>query len=436
MKESSLEQLVPEKDFVPLLQGHADVLFRLANTLLATPSETWTKRHYFQLYSEADELESFLDDYGARYNQTFNYLTELIASVRGFALAGLSLVHLVRRLEGYGALGSLAPEESERAVSDIRGAHLFVNDVLRALMTALQEEARHEDVALPTEFLELDPFEASAQRFSLPRNMGQEDLEDEAQKIAEVASKYLQACTMMRELGVRRIEDEAARAKFLRNRGSEEHARVYEATVHNLQSAYDTHIKNTVLEAGDDRLPRLRGHVSSVLHLLEAVTQLTHFVERHESGVRTEAAERRLAEIVHRVEVEDITLNRLLYWADRLIQAGRGIAEELLPTYTNLQALEVELQDGLTLHARPVSLIVAIVNHYGTPVEMEVQGHICNASSILELMIAAGSHVEARQYTFRGDENPLRDIALLFESALGEEGIDKLPDQLSYLRND
>ena len=69
-------------------------------------------------------------------------------------------------------------------------------------------------------------------------------------------------------------------------------------------------------------------------------------------------------------------------------------------------------------------------------VEMEVQGHTCNASSILELMIAAGSHVDARQYTFRGDENPLRDIALLFGSALGEEGIDKLPDQLSYLRND
>ncbi len=51
-------------------------------------------------------------------------------------------------------------------------------------------------------------------------------------------------------------------------------------------------------------------------------------------------------------------------------------------------------------------------------------------------MIAAGSHVEARRYTFRGDENPLGDIARLFESALGEEGIDKLPDQLSYLRND
>jgi phosphotransferase system HPr (HPr) family protein len=153
-------------------------------------------------------------------------------------------------------------------------------------------------------------------------------------------------------------------------------------------------------------------------------------------GGGRQAAERRLADVVSRAEVQEITLNLLLYWADRLIQTGRSIAEGLLPTYTNLQSLEVELGDGLTLHARPVSLIVAIVNHYGTPVEMEVQGQTCNASSILELMIAAGSHVEARMFTFRGDENPLRDIALLFDSGLGEAGIDKLPDPLSYLRND
>ena len=38
-------------------------------------------------------------------------------------------------------------------------------------------------------------------------------------------------------------------------------------------------------------------------------------------------------------------------------------------------------------------------------------------------------------YVFRGDIHPLRDIALLFESGLGEDGIENLPAQLSYLRN-
>jgi len=34
---------------------------------------------------------------------------------------------------------------------------------------------------------------------------------------------------------------------------------------------------------------------------------------------------------------------------------------------------------------------------------------------------------------FRGDENPLRDIRRLFESQLGEDGLDALPPELAYL---
>ncbi len=94
----------------------------------------------------------------------------------------------------------------------------------------------------------------------------------------------------------------------------------------------------------------------------------------------------------------------------------------------------VELPDEVTVHARPAAYIVGIVNHYGTPVEMMVAGARCNARSILDLIVTIGSNPQARRYTFRGDENPLRDIGLLFESGLGEEGASSLPGELSYLR--
>jgi len=96
--------------------------------------------------------------------------------------------------------------------------------------------------------------------------------------------------------------------------------------------------------------------------------------------------------------------------------------------------LEVELGEDVTLHARPAALIVGIVNRYGTPVEMEVDGQACNAASILDLLVTVGSHPNSRRFLFRGDENPLRDIQLLFESGLGEAGFDQLPQALSYLR--
>jgi phosphotransferase system HPr (HPr) family protein len=116
------------------------------------------------------------------------------------------------------------------------------------------------------------------------------------------------------------------------------------------------------------------------------------------------------------------------------MQRGRQSAEALLRAYTNLQELVVELPDDLKLHARPAALIVGIVNRYATPVELEVDGRRCNAGSILDVLVTVGSHPDARKYLFRGDENPLRDIGLLFENGLGEHGIDSLPAELHYLR--
>ena len=434
MPEGSLEQYVPEKDFVRLLGPPSEEFYRLTNALLTAPEEAWTKRVYFLLHSQADELESFLDDYGARYNQTYCLLRELVASARGFALAGLSLEHLSRRIEGYGVFAQLGPAETPRARGDLVRARALVRGSLQRILRAARQEAMFHGVDVPSDASTEIEAEDAFVRFRLPRNVGTEEIEDEEQRIAEVSSKYLQACTMLEEARISRLESPEERERLLATSCTEELARVYEATVHNLQSTYDTHIKNTVLEAKDGRLPRLRGHVSATLHLLEAVTQLTHFMERHESDVRDDDARFRLSELVPRNDVSEIAVNVLLYWANRYMQLARPVAEDLLPTYTNVQTLEVVLEDGVYLHARPASLIVSIVHRYGTPVEMEVEKQVCNAGSILELMVAVGSHPDARRFVFRGDEHPLRDIGLLFQHGLGERGIESLPLDLSYLR--
>jgi hypothetical protein len=46
----------------------------------------------------------------------------------------------------------------------------------------------------------------------------------------------------------------------------------------------------------------------------------------------------------------------------------------------------------------------------------------------------AGQNSKARQVTFHGDEKPLKDLRLLFESGLGEQGLEKLPAALDYLK--
>jgi phosphotransferase system HPr-like phosphotransfer protein len=168
--------------------------------------------------------------------------------------------------------------------------------------------------------------------------------------------------------------------------------------------------------------------------LLEAVTQLTHFVERHDRGFRTDQADERIQSLVSRTLVRQVTLEKLLVWARVYMAAGRELAESLVSSYTRHRTVEVELPEAIYLHARPCALIVRVVTHHGTPVEMLIEEHRSNAASILELMVAVGSNPGARRVTFRGDERPLADLVRLFGAGVGERGLDTLPVELGYLR--
>jgi phosphotransferase system HPr (HPr) family protein len=432
MPELSLEELISEKSFAAILEVQAEMYFRLADTLLAKSDAEWTRRDFFQLISESDSVEALLDDHDARHNRTFSYLRELIASLRSFALAGFSIAHVERRLTGYATVLSTA--EFDSAAKSIELSLRYLQGVARKLLTASREEALSRGVRIKADTFPESRYHPDAPRRTLPRNMGQVDLEDDEQKVAEVASKFVSAARMFHEIGVKRIANEHEREAFLQRCCTEERARVYEATVHNLQSAYDTWVKNTQIESSDVRLSKLRGHASAALHLLVAVTHLVHFVERHESQSRDDAIVQKLAGVVKRAEVREVTLNHLLYQAAVFLGRGRSLAEDVLPSFTNVQVLEIDLAGDLVLHARPAALIVGIVSRFGTPVELEVDGKKCNAASILDMMVTVGSNPDTRHYTFRGDENPLRHIEMLFRAGLGEEGLDSLPDELAYLK--
>ena len=430
MPDSPIEELVSEQDFRVLLAERAASFLGAC----AAPGEgAWTRRRFFDLSLEADELESFLDDHGARTNRAFASFTEIVASVRGFALAGMSLRHLVRRLPTYGILDELG-EDRARAIEGISGAAQYAEARLEDLMGALLDEGRRVGVTELERGEGAAPEERSVRRPRLPHNIDLVDIHDEEQRIATVAARYLDVRRSLREAKIRPIEDPDERKAFLRRVCSEEAARVWKASVHNLQSSYDTYVKNTLLETADPRLARLRGFVAASLHLLEAVTLLTHFVERRDRGLRSEHVDSLLQRAVPRSDVRDVTLNGLLVWADRLLAAGAPIAEALLPSYTNASEAVLELREGVFLHARPASLLVAVVQHHGTPVELEVEDHVCNAGSILEVMVAVGTYPEARRYVVRGGERPLRDLVSLFAADLGERGLESLPDALQYLR--
>jgi phosphotransferase system HPr (HPr) family protein len=427
----ALEHVIEEGRFLPILNEACADTAALVRILVGMSSDIWRKQHYYQLRARFDTLENLLDDFGAKDNQTFHFLRELTASIRGFAQAGCSLAHMAGRLESYGVLDCLELKEYGELEGHVANARSFIQGSVVRMLLGLTEEWNALGVVPERRSLEEDAFSVPIVRQRLPHNLGESAPTKEVDYQAEIASKFIQAERMLREQGIRRIEDPKDRDSYLRRHVREEQARVFEATVHNLQSAYDTYIKRGHLR--DPRLPQLRGLASTALHMLEAVTALTHFYERHESQVDGTAGQKRLNGLVKREDVQDRTLNHLLVPICMVFDRGSKLAREVLGAYTNAQELSVRLDDGVTLHARPAALIVGIVTRYGTPVELEVRGQRCNAGSILELLVLVGSNSDERDFTFRGDEKPLKDIATLFQYGLGEKGLDRLPETLEYL---
>lgn len=435
MPEVSLEERIEEQEFAQLLAPKCTALRHQSASIVNSPTAKVYKAQFFDLIHESNTLETFLDDYGARYNQAFSFLRELTASIRWIGLAGYSLKHLKARLRSYQIERWTESRLQEAIDGSLVQASQTIDTWIRGLLQEFESEATRLGLGLSPKRADNAEENGLENRRKLARNLGQAELVDEDQKIAGVATSFMHVCESFSEIGFRELSDAEELAAFFSLNCTESGIRVLEAQVHNLQSTYDTYIQNTVLESKDERLPRLRGCVSVALHALEASLYLAHFVERHEDVTRSHGESTlRIQEIVQRSELQALVVNHLMFVANQVLQAGLVLAEALVPTYTNVCEMRLELSDGTTLHARPAALIVGIVNHHGTPVELEIGDQRCNASSILELLVAVGSNPHERVFTFHGDERPLNDIRLLFENRLGESGLESLPPELAYLK--
>ena len=212
-------------------------------------------------------------------------------------------------------------------------------------------------------------------------------------------------------------------------------ARVIESRAHNLQSEFDTHLRGTPEVEAHPGLMVLRSGVSQCFHLLEAITALTHLYERHWLHEKDRAYRGSFEELMPTAELLDLIVNGCVIRAHRCLADLLPVADALLDQLARPQERRMALPAGVQLHARPLSLIVAVVNHHKTPVELRLGDGSANAASIMALLILAGSHVGARELVFRGSKEVLEDLQLLVESGLGESGLDAIPVRLrTYLR--
>jgi len=432
VRSGSLEEVVREEDFLPVLEKHGKPFFSMAGALLDLPPAAWGKGHLFRLASESHELESFLDDFGARRNRRFGLLGELVASLRWLAQAALTLQHTALRLDGYHLSAARLPAFRHALEARL----LLAKEGTARLLRTILEQCAGLRLRLPEERPGPSLFEQVRADRYLPEDLDEEAVSKTETLVAELAARFLRVAEMVRAaFPVERESSAADLALFAARYCREEQLRVCQVAVHNLQSRYDTHIMGTPLESRLPGLPRLRGHISVVLHLLECATCLIHLDERHENDLRHAEARETMAGLLDRAALLDTVIRFCLTEVRDFLAEGSGLARQALSLCSRREKVELALPLGTFLHARPATRIIAVVQHHGLPVEIEIAGQRADASSIMAVMILAGKNPGERRVAFHGDPHVLHDLELLFRSGLDGQENGALPDELAYLRS-
>ncbi len=426
-KTRSREVVIREAEFAQLLGQAAQPLASTAGLILKSPELLSSAGVVHHLEQEARALETFVDDFGARQNKEFVTFGEVVASIRGLSGVKATALHLQSRLLRYSLITD--PQPLQTALFD--GTARLDRSISELLSGLLAESSRHRFAPAPQADL---PNQELSQRRRLPRNLDERDIACEEQRIAELAAMFLRVLERSRTLKLASPKAPDELIAFVVDRATEKHCRWYESSVHSIQSSYDTFILSTAVERDHPWLASFRGQISVALHLLEMATGLIHFYERHETEARAQLAGEHISSMVDAQEILELAVNLCLHYAYVFVEDTSGIADRILKTFVRQTELRLELVSGVSLHARPLALIVKVARHYGTPLALGLNGEFCSVNSLMSLLLLAGRHPSPREVSIRGDARAVRDVDVLFRAGLGEGGR-QLPLELSYLQS-
>ena len=164
----------------------------------------------------------------------------------------------------------------------------------------------------------------------LPRNVAEDEVKDEEERVIEVCEKIKHISRLMNDSKISQTEDIEKLKLVVLQKYNENRARLHKNLIHNVQSDFDTYVKNTKLEAEHEELKILRGYVSMPLHLLEVSLWLVHFYERHEDEIRPGENRKRISMIVNKDMLLDKIVNFGFFYSQYFINEGNNLADKIL----------------------------------------------------------------------------------------------------------
>lgn len=334
------------------------------------------------LLNQATQVEELLDSYGARNNSQWHTFRSLIAAIKLFSNVSYELLHIQHSLLGYHLLP--LEQDFDRATEN---ALEFTTDILLQATNRITDQAIQLGLRIPELAPCVQMYIENLPQGKLEQNLATRRSETVAKTVTLLATAFLNlAAESKPSLPSGRISPDQYEL-YISGSVTEESLRSIEFQFHNLQSLYDTYVSKTETEGMDKDLPVLRGHISVVMHLLRTGKDFAHYYERHVDSKTQLSGEYTL----HLVEPEKLLAKLMNYsvsFAGQYLASAELLCQKMLQRYTEIDSIEVAVPQYRGFHVRPSTLVSKLVLHYGSKVQMEMDGEPYNAASPLELFRA------------------------------------------------
>jgi hypothetical protein len=396
---ASGEALIADSEFCDLVRTRSRPLLELASSLVARRSGevTLTRPLIGRLLLESGQMEALLDEYGARQNQYWSRFRAWMAALKNFARIGEALAYLQRRLPAY----RLLPIEADFQAATGERLQLLTG-IVAEVAAGLLVEARRVGVEVNRIASPAEDFGERLPPGRLAHNRDDRIIGDTASTVTHLATEFLNLAAESDLLRASaRIPPEDYAASFP-DPVSEERLRQLAFRFHNLQSLYDTHVAGTCIETSDTDLPILRGHASIIYHLLEIATDLAHYYERHVSPRTGDAVLRERAVVDAEVTMTTLFAYAMAFSSDYLA-GGQRVCQGILHRYAESGRLDLPVPCYRGFHVRPSNLVARIVAHYGSAVQMDLDGKLFDAASPFDLF-RANETINARKRRWLASE--------------------------------
>ncbi len=436
VEPKSLIQIITEEEFLLLAQEPCSQLLNIffLFELREENNMDISRKFYSNLIQESEFLESFMDEHGARENKKWSFFVEYLASIRNLSIAAFFTKHLLDRYPFYGLRES--PENEVEFKNEANNVLNFLNQSILNLFGELYSTGVENGLNVTRNSDSKIEFSEIETNKRLPRNVAEDEVKDEEHRIIEICEKIKHVAKIMKDTKVQRIADIKDLKLAVLQKFNEKRARMYKNLVHNIQSDFDTFIKNTKLEMNYSEVKIMRGYISMPLHLLEVALWLAHFYERHEDEIRHGESKKRISVLVNKETLLDKIMNFGFYYSQYFVAEGKKLADDILDCFSKIVRVELPIPQPLGFHARPSTYVSLIARQYDDlDLFIIIDGKKFNTKSVMSLLQAGGTLADKgyQSVLFEGDKRVIEDVRILAKHNYCEEG--EIPARLSYLRD-